>query len=316
MPTNSGLEEVHAIQSIRRFQRFYTKQIGLLNRKLFDGPFSLTEVRVLYEIHYREKPTAAQIARDLNLDAGYLSRILRQFERNGVLKKTQGTIDTRQNYLSLTTQGKESLAALEARQNKEIQSQLKGLSSLKQSQLLKAMNSIEELLCPPSEPKAAYLLRPHRPGDMGWIVHRHGLLYREEYGYDERFEGMVSKIAAEFLENYDSSCEQCWIAEKEGEIVGSIALMKKTETEAALRLLLVEPAVRGLGIGRRLIAECVRFAKYAGYSKISLQTHSELTTARKLYEKMGFQIVEQAPYQGWGREALIAETWELPLTES
>lgn len=300
------------VAAVRRFNRFYTQKIGVLNEGLLNSPFSLTEARVLYELAHREQPTASELVRDLGLDAGYMSRILRGFEKKGLIEKTRSKTDGRQSHLTLTRKGQEAFAPLNVRSRNEIGAMLGRLSESDQDRLVNAMHVIEELLDAKPEAKAPYLLRPHQPGDIGWVIHRHGVLYAQEFGWDERFEAMVAEIAAEFINKYDPTKERCWIAEKDGEIVGSVFLVKKSPTVAKLRLLLVEPKARGLGIGKRLVDECIRFARQAGYRKITLWTNSVLVTARRIYERAGFRLVESAPHHRFGQD-LISETWELKL---
>jgi DNA-binding MarR family transcriptional regulator/N-acetylglutamate synthase-like GNAT family acetyltransferase len=301
------------VETVRRFNRFYTQQIGVLHEGLLESPFSLTEVRVLYELANRQQPTATDLSKDLGLDAGYLSRILRSFEERGLLKRTQSEADGRQSLLMLTALGRKTFAPLNARSHENVAAMLERLSSNEQSSLIEAMHTIERLLsvAPENQP-LSYILRPHYPGDMGWIVHRHGVLYSQEYGWDERFEALVAQVAASFVENFDPKRERCWIAERDGEIVGSVMLVKKSKTVAKLRLLLVEPKARGLGIGKRLVEECVRFARQAGYRKITLWTQSVLGAARHIYKEVGFELVHEEPHHSFGHD-LMAETWELKL---
>jgi DNA-binding MarR family transcriptional regulator/GNAT superfamily N-acetyltransferase len=308
----AGLPRV--VEEVRGFNRFYTRQIGVLREGLLKSPFSLTEVRVLYELAHRENPAAIELVKELGLDPGYLSRILRSFEKKGLVRKSPSAADGRQKVLDLTKHGQETFVTLDARQNQEVSMLLQTLSADEQRQLIQAMHTIEQLLGANAETrdKTPYLLRPHQPGDIGWIVHRHGVLYSQEYGYDEHFEALVAEILAEFVAHYDPKRERCWIAEKDDAIAGSVFLVKKSKTVAKLRLLYVEPAVRGLGIGKRLVAECVRFARPAGYKKIVLWTQSELRAARHLYEQAGFRLVGKQPHHSWGRD-LVAETWELKL---
>lgn len=302
-----------SIATVRQFNRFYTRQIGLLNEGLLDSPLSLTEVRALYELAHREHPTAADLCKELGLDAGYLSRILRSFEKQGLIEKKNSLSDARQNLLSLNRKGRAVFEPLDDKSNEQVGTMLAKLSPAKQQDLLHAMRTIESVLEPAKEPANAYLLRQHRPGDMGWVVQRHGELYWQEYRYDERFEALVAKIASEFVENLDPTRERCWIAEKHGENVGSIFLVQKSKTISKLRLLLVEPSARGLGIGKQLVSECVRFAREAGYKKMMLWTQSDLTAARAIYQKAGFKLVAKKRHQNWGREDLVAETWEITL---
>jgi DNA-binding MarR family transcriptional regulator/N-acetylglutamate synthase-like GNAT family acetyltransferase len=301
------------VDRVRRFNRFYTRRIGLLQEGLLQSPFSLTEVRVLYEIAPGDGSTATELCRRLGLDAGYLSRILRNFEKSGLLSRAPSKADARQSLLYLTAQGRKVFAALEKRQSDEVAAMLGKLSASEQKRLVASMLVIEELLGEQFGRQMAYRIRLHRPGDMGWIVHRHGVLYAQEYGYDERFEALVASIVSEFIQHFDAKRERCWVAEKNGEVAGSIFLVKKSKQVAKLRLLLVEPSARGLGIGKRLVSECVRFAKEAGYRKIVLWTQSELPAARHLYEQAGFRLVSKKPHRSWGRDNLVAETWALKL---
>ncbi len=302
------------IQAVRRFNRFYTRHIGLLREGLLDSQFSLTEVRVFYEIAHRQPCTAAELGKEVDLDPGYVSRILRGFQVRGLVHKRRSGTDGRQQLLELTEKGAAGFAALDERQTEEVAAMLRSISAPEQRRLVAAMRAIEGALQPAiSSSGAGYVLRPHRPGDMGWVVYRHGILYWDEYGYDERFEALVAEIAATFIQQFDAKRERCWIAERDGENLGCVFLVKKSKTVAKLRLLLVEPSARGLGIGRRLVAECVRFARQAGYKKIVLWTQSELNAARHLYTEAGFRLVEKRRHDSWGRRDLVAEVWELEL---
>jgi DNA-binding MarR family transcriptional regulator/N-acetylglutamate synthase-like GNAT family acetyltransferase len=301
------------VSAVRRFNRFYTRQIGLLDDGLLNSPFSLTQVRTLYELAQRDQITAVELCRDLGLDAGYLSRILAGFQKTGLLEKKDSQQDARQTLLKLTKKGRQAFAPLNTRSSEQVSAMLGKLSPGKQSDLIRAMSTIESALTPEGNRPAAYLLRQHRPGDMGWVVQRHGELYWQEYKYDERFEALVAEIVAEFVQKLDPARERCWIAEKDGESVGAIFLVKKSAAMAKLRLLLVEPSARGLGIGKRLVEECVRFARDAGYKKIMLWTQSELASARRIYQHAGFKLVAQEKHQSWSRNNLVAETWELKL---
>lgn len=300
------------VDAVRSFNRFYTKQIGVLHEGLLGSPFSLTEVRVLYDLAHREQPTAADLVKELGVDAGYLSRILRSFERRGLVAKTRSTADGRQSLLSLTARGRKAFAPLNARSQAEVAAMLRPLTAIEQLRLVEAVRTIEALLGTRAEPKVPYLLRPPQPGDMGWIIHRHGVLYAQEYGWDETFEALVAEIAATFIQHFDPKRERCWVAEREGEIVGSVFLVQRSKTVAQLRLMYVEPKARGLGIGSRLVSECARFARQVGYRKIVLWTNSVLAAARHIYKKAGFRLVREAPHHSFGRD-LVGETWELKL---
>jgi DNA-binding MarR family transcriptional regulator len=300
------------VEAVRRFNRFYTKQIGVLQEGFLKSPFSLAEARVIYEFAHHEKTTATELSNELGLDAGYLSRILQGFKKRGLINKKPSETDGRQSMLWLTEKGQDAFASLNARSRNEIGAMLGSLSIADQNRLVKAMHTIEGLLGAQPEHKVPYLLRPHQPGDMGWVVHRHGVLYSEEYKWDEQFEALVAGIVAKFIQQYDPKRERCWIVEMDGEIVGSVFLVKESETVAKLRLLLVEPKVRELGIGSRLVNECVQFARRVGYRKIILWTNNVLQSARHIYEKAGFRLVHEEPHHSFGHD-LIGETWELEL---
>ncbi len=310
------------VQSMRGFNRFYTRQIGLLNEGLLDSAFSLTEVRTLYELAHREQSTAVELCQELGLDAGYLSRILRKFEKQRLIEKQVSRRDARQSVLRLTKEGRRIFNPLEARSSKQVGDIIGSLQPSQQKELIRAMGTIQSLLdakgagqqnTQRKSAEPAYVLRPPKPGDMGWVVHRHGVLYSQEYHYDWRFEALVAGIVSEFVESYNPARERCWMAESNGQIVGSVFLVEKSKTVAKLRLLLVEPSARGMGIGKGLVAECVRFARAADYKTIKLWTQSELTAARKIYQRAGFELVAEEPHHGWGRKKLVAETWRLKL---
>jgi DNA-binding MarR family transcriptional regulator/GNAT superfamily N-acetyltransferase len=301
------------IAAVRRFNRFYTRHIGLLDEGLLSSPLSLTEARTLYELANHEQSTAAELCSALALDAGYLSRILTGFGKNHLIEKKPSPKDARQTLLALTRKGRLVFETLNARSDEQVRTILNQLSPARQHDLLHSMQTLESVLSPDTSAAKSYMLRQHRPGDMGWVVWRHGVLYSQEYGYDERFEALVAGIVAEFVEKLDPAHERCWIAERNGENVGSVFLVRKSQTVAKLRLLLVEPSARGLGIGKRLVAECVRFARSAGYRKIMLWTQSELPAARGIYQNAGFKLVGEERHDSWSRKGLVAETWELKL---
>src|SRR5260370_4287 len=300
------------VAAVRRFNRLYTRTIGVLQERAYRSPFSLAAVRVLYELAHRTKPTATELGRELGLDPRYLSRILRGFERRGLAARTRSELDARQSHLTLTAYGRKVFAPLDGRSHDEVATLLQALAPADQARLIEAMGTIERLLGPRPEPPGSYVLRPPQPGDLGWVVHRHGVLYAQEYGYDERFEARVAEIVAHFVQHLAPKRERCWIVEREAEIVGCVFLVQHATTVAQLRLLLVEPKARGLGIGGRLVTECVRFARQLGYRKITLWTQSELRAARRLYEAAGFSPVKRERHQSFGRD-LVAETWELAL---
>ena len=305
------------IEAVRAFNRFYTRRIGALNEGLLDSPLTLTEVRVLYEIAHGDRPTAAEIGALLQLDAGYLSRILRAFHRRGLLRRTRSDTDGRAHHLSLTAKGHQLFDPLDARARDEVASILEPVPRPDQERLIGAMQTIRGILePPPPRDRAAdnVTLRRHRPGDMGWIVHRHGALYFQEYGWDETFEGLVAGIVSTFIAKYDPDVDRCWIAERDGAILGSVFLVRRSKTIGQLRLLFVEPSARGLGLGNRLVTECIDFARRVGYRKMMLWTHSNLEAARHIYIRKGFTLVKVESYQAFGQD-LDSEIWELPLQE-
>jgi len=303
-------------EAVREFNRFYTRRIGVLGEGHLESAFSLTEVRVLFELANREHPTASEIADTLGLDRGYLSRTLRSFQRRGLVITKPGPGDRRRALLRLTPAGRRAFSPLAARARADIVAMLEPLPAAEQARILDAMRAIRASLDRSEARPSAnvpYTLRSHGPGDMGWVVHRHGVLYSKEYGWDERFEALVAHVVAEFIEKLDPSRERCWIAERNGEIVGSIFVVAKSKTVAKLRLLLVEPSARGLGLGTRLVDEVIRFAREAGYKKITLWTQRDLTAARKIYKTAGFELVAAEPHHLFGA-SVISETWELRLT--
>lgn len=300
------------VAAVRRFNRFYTRQMGILQEGLLRSPFSLTEVRVLYELAHRDAPTAKALAVDLHLDPGYLSRILRRFKQQRLVKPSTSESDGRERLLTLTARGRQTFAELDAKANDEVREILSTLSPDDQARVVNAVEAIESVLGEPRKDGVPLLLRPHQPGDLGWIVHRHGVVYAHEHGWNERFEGLVARISAEFLEHYDARRERCWIAERAGERVGSVLLVQKSARDAQLRLLFVEPAARGLGLGTRLVQECTRFARQAGYQRITLWTQSVLVAARRIYEREGYRLIAEEPHQSFGQD-LVAQTWEKEL---
>jgi DNA-binding MarR family transcriptional regulator/GNAT superfamily N-acetyltransferase len=300
------------IDSVRRFTRFYTQHMGVLQRQLLGSPFTLSEGRVLYELAQREETSAAELGKELGLDAGYLSRILRGFEQKGLLRKERSAEDARRSHLALTRKGQQAFASLDARSTREVGELLTPLSPAARVQLVEAMGTVEGLLRPAPERRAPYLLRAPAPGELGWVVQRHGALYAEEYGWDVRFEALVARIVADFGQQHDAERERCWIAELDGAPVGSVFLVRKSDTVAKLRLLLVEPSARGHGIGARLVEECIRFARQAGYRKLTLWTNDVLVSARRIYEGAGFTLVHSEPQPNFGK-ALVSQTWERKL---
>jgi DNA-binding MarR family transcriptional regulator/N-acetylglutamate synthase-like GNAT family acetyltransferase len=283
----------------------------LLHKGLLNTPFTLSEARVLYELGQQAATTATQLSQALGLDPAQMSRILQSLSRRALVHRQRSSTDRRQTWLSLTTAGGVAFATLNTRSHEEIGAMLGPLAGTEQDRLANAMRTIEAILQPAaSQPR--YLLRPHQPGDMGWVVYRHGLLYAQEYGWDESFEALVARIVADFIDHFDAKRERCWIAEQDGETIGSVFLVKQSETVAKLRLLLVEPRARGLGIGGRLVTECIRFARQTGYEKMMLWTNSVLEPARRIYQRAGFVLVHSEPHHSFGQD-LVGETWELAL---
>ena len=309
--TRAGLDA--RIDAVRRFNRFYTQRIGMLRQSLYDSPWSLAEVRVLYELaHASGRIVAADLAQRLGLDAGYLSRILRGFVASGYVRKSRAEGDARRLQLTLTPAGRKAFAPVDRASHDEIAALLAPLPSGSQRRLVGAMQTVETLLGEPDKIAAPFVLRPHRPGDMGWVVACHGRLYAEEYGWDETFEALVAEIAARFINKYNSKRERCWIAERNGENVGSVFVVERSPTVAQLRLLIVEPSARGAGIGRRLVAECIDFARRIGYRKMMLWTNGGLDAARHLYEGAGFRLTKEERHHSFGKD-LVGQTFVLDL---
>lgn len=292
-------------EAVRRFNRFYTRQIGVLHEHLLDSEFSLTEVRILYELAHRPGLTASDLCRELGLNAGYVSRVIAGFEKQGLLAKTRSAADARVAQLELTELGRSTFQPLSDASRREVGAMLERLTEPAQHQLIDAMTQIEALL---GEREPSYVLRDPRSGEMGWIVHRQSVLYAQEYGWNAEYEALVAEIVAKFIREFDPKWERCWIAEKDGKVVGSVFIVRQDESTAKLRLLYVEPSARGLGIGRRLVDECLRFAKSVGYKRIVLWTNSVLTDARKIYEKAGFKLMEEAPHHSFGKD-LMGQVW-------
>jgi DNA-binding MarR family transcriptional regulator/N-acetylglutamate synthase-like GNAT family acetyltransferase len=302
------------IDVVRHFNRFYTKQIGILSEGLLESPFSLTEARVIYELAQRGSATASELANELRLDPGYLSRIVRKFEQRRLIIKKSSDADARQSVLSLTARGRKEFESLNQLSRNQVKEILNDLSPLDQTRLLGAMRTIEELLGTSlKDERLSYILRPPHAGDMGWVVQSNGSLYAQEYGWDETYEALVAQIIADFVKNYDRKKERCWIAEKDGENIGCVFLVKESNQVARLRLLIVDPKARGLGVGKRLVDECTRFARQAGYKKIVLWTNNVLVAARGIYEKAGYKLVKAEKHHSFGHD-LIGETWELDLS--
>ena len=308
--------------AVRRFNRFYTRRIGVLQEGLAETRFSLAESRLLWEFAHREQTTAAELARDLGLDPGYLSRLLRGLKEGKLIRSVRSADDARHLHLSLTAAGKRAFGPLDRHSEDGVSGLLSPLADPEQHQLLAAMQTIEQLLAPDRGAAATpWLLRPPHSGDIGWVIGRHGALYAREYAWDWRFEALVARIAADFVDRFDAAREACWIAERSGSNVGCVFLVQaRDETKdhavvegtAQLRMLLVEPSARGLRIGARLVDECERFARARGYHRIVLWTHSILTAARAIYRRAGYAMTDSEPHESFGHP-LVGETWELTL---
>jgi DNA-binding MarR family transcriptional regulator/GNAT superfamily N-acetyltransferase len=308
-----GRDDLEArVDAVRRFNRFFTRRIGVLREGLLHSRFSLTEARVLFELAHSEEPVASGLSRELGLDPGYLSRTLARLEQQGLVVRVRSEADGRRRILSLTLDGEEAFSLLDSRSREEVAEMLGGLSEGEQRRLLEAMGAIEGVFEKSLKFSEPFVLRTHEPGDMGWVVQRHGVLYAREYGWDESFEALVARIVADFIDGYDPKKERCWIAEMGGERVGCVFVVKAGDTVAKLRLLLVEPEARGLGLGARLVEECIRFARNRGYEKITLWTNGVLDAARHIYEEHGFVLVEEEEHHSFGRD-LVGQNWELAI---
>jgi DNA-binding MarR family transcriptional regulator/GNAT superfamily N-acetyltransferase len=299
------------VAAMRRFSRFYTRQIGLLQGAFLQSPFSLSEGRVLYELSKREKLTASDLVAELGLDHGYLSRILQRFEKQGLIARTRSKDDARQSHLSLTAKGRKAFAPLDERSHDQVHDILQRLAPGQQKRVTDAMRTIESLIGDKQE-KPKVTLRAHRAGDMGWVVEKHGALYAREYGWNNHIEAITAEIVGAFLKNFDPKRERCWIAEMDGEIVGCVFLVRETDRVARLRLLMVDPAARGLGVGKRLTEECIAFARKAGYRRITLWTHAVLKAARGIYQQLGFKLTRQWVHSDFGKPQK-SETWDIDL---
>ena len=305
------------VAAMRRFSRFYTRRLGVLDDRFLDSPFSLAEARVLYELTQRERATATELTASLDLDPGYLSRILRGFAERGLVSKTPAPEDRRQSRLARTAKGRKAYAPLERRSHDDVAAMLGALADAEQERVLAAMSTIERLIGEPARAADAaqpsYVLRPPRAGDMGWVVARHAALYAQEHGWTSpRFEGLCAGIVAEMINTFDPARERHWIAEMDGEPVGSVFCVRESDEAAKIRLLLVDPKARGHGIGTRLVDECVAFARTSGYRRMTLWTHSVLVAARKIYQGAGFRLVKQWEHADFG-VPVVGETWDLAL---
>jgi DNA-binding MarR family transcriptional regulator/GNAT superfamily N-acetyltransferase len=313
--TAAPIHAVANVPAVRAFNRFYTQRIGVLQRGLLDSPYSLTEVRVLYELAKARDLTATELQRLLAIDLGYLSRMLRTFERSGLLGRQRSKRDGRQSLLRLTPRGRRVFSDLDARQSSEVGKMLEPVSQTGQESMIASMQTIQNVLTSNGTGSGRVILRTHRPGDMGWVMSRHGELYDREYSWDERFEALVGEIVVNFIRDFDAERERCWIAEIDGERVGSIFLVKDTMIVAKLRLLLVEPGARGHGVGKLLVRECIDFARKAHYRKLTLWTNSVLDAARHIYEAAGFRLVKEEAHTSFGHK-LVGQYWELDFSES
>lgn len=300
------------IDAVRAFNRFYTRQIGLLDEGLLKSPFSLTEARVLYELAHHDGLVASDLVRDLGLDAGYVSRLLKKFEERGLVERAATENDARRSSIALTQVGRDAFAPLNKDSHAQVQALLDKLPPAEQDRLVKAMGTVQRLLGDQPEPRVPYVLRPLQVGDIGWVTRRQGLIYAQDYGWDETYEALVAEILAEFVRKFDPKWERAWIAEREGEVVGSVFLVRKSDAVAKLRLLYVEPSARGLGIGKRLVDECIGFARAKGYRTLTLWTNDILVSARRIYQAAGFELAEEERHHSFGKD-LVGQTWNLAL---
>ncbi len=300
------------VQAIRHFNRFFTRQLGVLREGLLHSPYSLTEARIIFELANHVGATASSLMTELGLDGGYLSRLLTRLEEQNLIEKTRCDQDGRQRLLNLTEQGKKAFALLDKRSKEEIAELLTELNETEQIRLISAMQTIEEILDHGFKYAEPFFLRQHEPGDMGWVIRQHGLLYSQEYNWDESFEALVAQICSDFIKTYDPKKERCWIADMQGEPVGSIFCVKASDEVAKLRLLLVDPKARGLGLGSKLVDECIRFARRTGYKKLMLWTNDILLQARQIYIKKGFKLLQEEAHHSFGHD-LVGQTWELTL---
>ena len=300
------------IAAVRGFSRFYTRKLGIIEPKLLDSPWTLQEARIIYEIADRQTCTATDLAYGLGLDAGFLSRTLRGVQERQIVTRKPSKADRRATELTLTEKGRAAYAELDSRSCSVVATLLERLDAHDRVAVVNAMTTIERKLEPTANAPASFLLRSHRPGDIGWVASRHGALYAQEYGWDISFEALVAEIAAQFIKSYDPAREHCWIAEVGGKPAGSIFLVKASDDVAKLRLLLVEKEARGLGLGRALTEQCIRFAREAGYTSITLWTQSILVAARAIYQRAGFRLVKEEKHHSFGVD-LVGETWEMKL---
>jgi len=299
-----------AVDAVRQFSRFYTNSIGLLHEGLLDTPYSLTEGRVIFELAQRDSTEVAELRRTLDVDAGYMSRILARFEDDGLVTRERAHADARRQVISLTRKGRAAFKTLDKRSATEIRELLEPVSRANRDQLVEALRTVELLLG--DEPHGDVRLRQPGAGDYGWVAERHGALYAAEYGWDETFEGLVASIVGAFAQEHDPRRERGWIAELDGVRVGCVFCVRKTDDVAQLRILLVEPSARGAGVGTKLVNACIDFARAAGYRELVLWTNDVLHAARRVYERAGFRLVDEAPHHAFGHD-LVEQNWSLPL---
>ena len=300
------------IAAVRQFNRFYTQKIGVLEENVYGRPLSLTEARVLYELANGDQVTASHVVAALSLDPGYISRIVGRFEKQKLVRRTTASGDRRKSVLTLTAKGAHEFARINVRSDSRVASMIGNLSPADQHRLVSSMQAIQSLLGTPSDRTTPFLLRPPAAGDFGWVVQRHGAIYAQEYGWNEEFEALVAEIVARFIRNFDAKRERCWIAESDGENAGCVFVVKRSERVAQLRCLLVEPAARGRRIGESLVGECIRFARQHGYRKMMLWTNSVLHAAGRIYERYGFELIEEERQHIFGHD-LVSQTWEVRL---
>jgi DNA-binding MarR family transcriptional regulator/GNAT superfamily N-acetyltransferase len=299
------------VASVRAFNRFYTSRIGVLHAGLHETPYGLTEARVLYELAQRDTTEVADLRAAIAVDAGYLSRLLARLERDGLIERERSADDGRRQRARLTAKGAAAFATLDERARDEVGALLAGLSEAEQRRVVEAMAAIEDAFAPRRAPRA-FVLRPPGPGDLGWIVQRHGSLYAREHGWNSDMEALVARVVADYAAGHDPAREAAWIADLDGEPAGCVMCVADDERTARLRLLLVEPRARGLGLGGRLVDGCVRFARAAGYERITLWTNDVLAGARRIYERAGFELVRSEPHRSFGHE-LVGQDWSRRL---
>ena len=304
-------DNANAVATVREFNRFYTRVIGVLDGGLLDTPYTLTEARVIFELAQREQVEVTTLRRRLGLDPGYLSRILSRYESDGLIIRSRSTTDARRQVVRLTAAGRSAYQTLDERSARQIQAMLEGLADEEQRRLLGGMATISDVLGD-SRREHRVTLRPVRVGDLGWVIGRHGAVYAEEFGWDESFEALVARIVADYAQQHDPQRENAWIAEIDGEPVGCVFCVRKDDETAQLRILLVEPSARGFGVGTALVDACIEFARQAGYRTVVLWTNSVLEAARRIYERAGFKLLDEQPHHSYGHD-LVSQWWVLEL---